>query len=195
AEEIYNRDRVLYDIGAQKDEKYLNQKQFLADAMRAYAQWDKALGDQIIEEMKRNMDPEKVEEAVQKALAEEPEIEAAAEAAMRGDKKRKEELEKALKDKGYSEEMIQKKITSKLRSQRGSGEEIAKLLYEKGQNEKEVKEALEKWMQAYKAQGKTEQDAERDLKTAITRKYKEKYLEAKDSEERNEIVKRDCRRY
>lgn len=190
AEEIYNRDRVLYDIGAQKDEKYLNQKQFLADAMRAYAQGNKALGDQIIEEMKRNMDPEKVEEAVQKALAEEPEIEAAAEAAMRGDKKRKEELEKALKDKGYSEEMIQKKITSKLRSQRGSGEEIAKLLYEKDQNEKEVKEALEKWMQAYKAQGKTEQDAERDLKTAITRKYKEKYLEAKDSEERNEIVKR-----
>lgn len=183
----YWRNKLMYNMGAQNSSgEYSNAKYFLASAMRAYAQGDTEVGDRITRELKEIMGEDKINNMMKNQLQKEPEVEELGEAMLSGDTKKQEELKKLLLDKGYSEDQIEAKAESALNKLAPiSTGDLAEALYEKSDG---YKDSLKEYTEYQKKLGKTDKDIQSKIRSALTSKYKQEYID--NPKKRSEISKK-----
>lgn len=172
----YWRDKLMYNMSAQNSSgEYSNAKYFLASAMRAYAQGDTEVGDRITKELKEIMGEEKINNMMKNQLQKEPEVEELGEAMLNNDTKKIEKLKKSLLDKGYSEDQIEAKAESALNKLAPiSTGDLAAALYDKTDG---YQDSLNAYIEYQKKLGKTDKDIQSKIRSALTSKYKQEYID------------------
>ena len=183
----YWRDKLMYNMQAQNSSgEYSNAKYFLASAMRAYAQGDTEVGDRIAKELKEIMGEEKINNMMKNQLQKEPEVEELGEAMLNNDTKKIEKLKKSLLDKGYSEDQIEAKAESALNKLAPiSTGDLAAALYDKTDG---YQDSLNAYIEYQKKLGKTDKDIQSKIRSALTSKYKQEYID--NPGKRSEMAKK-----
>ena len=183
----YWRDKLMYNMQAQNSSgEYSNAKYFLASAMRAYAQGDTEVGDRITKELKEIMGEEKISNMMKNQLQKEPEVEELGEAMLNNDTKKIEKLKKSLLDKGYSEDQIEAKAESELNKLAPiSTGDLAAALYDKTDG---YQDSLNAYIEYQKKLGKTDKDIQSKIRSALTSKYKQEYID--NPGKRSEMAKK-----
>lgn len=197
----YQTDRLIYKSSSSRNTtRYINQ------AMKAYAQGKDTLGDKIIGDlMESDIDTDKIDSRIKKLLKDNELTLAAAEARAKGDYVTYQENVQELEAAGYGRENIISVIRSQTKTLKGEQEERedekqkSEQKSEKQEQEPEVvalyesadmayaidagnikafKEIAETMYKEKKKAGKTSVKAGGEMKTALTRQYKQRYLEA-----------------
>ena len=197
----YQTDRLIYKSSSSRNTtRYINQ------AMKAYAQGKNTLGDKIIGDlMESDIDTDKIDSRIKKLLKDNELTLAAAEARAKGDYVTYQENVQKLEEAGYGRENIISVIRSQTKALKGEQEESEDeeqkseqksekqeqesgeaALYESADmayaidagNIKAFKEIAETMYKEKKKAGKTSVKARGEMKTALTRQYKQRYLEA-----------------
>ena len=197
----YQTDRLIYKSSSSRNTtRYINQ------AMKAYAQGKNTLGDKIIGDlMESDIDTDKIDSRIKKLLKDNELTLAAAEARAKGDYVIYQENVQKLEEAGYGRENIISVIRSQTKVLKGEQEESEDEeqkseqksekkeqeseeveLYESADmvyaidagNTKAFKEIAETIYKEKKKAGKTSVKARGEMKTALTRQYKQRYLEA-----------------
>lgn len=192
----YQTDRLIYKSSSSRNTtRYINQ------AMKAYAQGKNTLGDKIIGDlMESDIDTDKIDSRIKKLLKDNELTLAAAEARAKGDYVTYQENVQKLEEAGYGRENIISVIRNQTKALKGEQEESEEEqksekqekesekveLYESADmvyaidagNTKAFKEIAETIYKEKKKAGKTSVKARGEMKTALTRQYKQRYLEA-----------------
>lgn len=197
----YQTDRLIYKSSSSRNTtRYINQ------AMKAYAQGKDTLGDKIIGDlMESDIDTDKIDIRIKKLLKDNELTLAAAEARAKGDYVTYQENVQELEAAGYGRGNIISVIRSQTKALKGEQEESgdeeqkseqksekqeqepeAVALYESADmayaidagNIKAFKEIAETMYKEKKKAGKTSVKARGEMKTALTRQYKQRYLES-----------------
>lgn len=202
----YARDRYMYDMYAKKEKKdsegnvatddngntkynYTNLKMFITEAIKAYTSGDEKLGDKIMEDLKKRIPEEYIEHQMETMINDEQGVEEAAQAYAEGRQKDYETIRKVLIDSGYGEELVDKKISSKANGFTSSPKEIAEKI---ASGEGWKTDLDQKRDYIMKTQGKSQKEAEKDLRSSVKRQltdiYKQDYID--HPEKRSEILKK-----
>ena len=193
----YQTDRLIYKSSSSRNTtRYINQ------AMKAYAQGKNTLGDKIIGDlMESDIDTDKIDSRIKKLLKDNELTLAASEARAKGDYVTYQENVQKLEEAGYGRENIISVIRSQTKALKGEPEESEDeeqksekqeqepgeaALYESADmvyamdagNIKAFKEIAETMYKEKKKAGKTSVKARGEMKTALTRQYKQRYLES-----------------
>lgn len=193
----YQTDRLIYKSSSSRNTtRYINQ------AMKAYAQGKNTLGDKIIGDlMESDIDTDKIDSRIKKLLKDNELTLAAAEARAKGDYVTYQENVQKLEEAGYGRENIISVIRNQTKALKGEQEESEEEeqksekqekesekveLYESADmvyaidagNTKAFKEIAETIYKEKKKAGKTSVKARGEMKTDLTRQYKQRYLEA-----------------
>ena len=163
----YVRNRLMMKISNQN-----NMGAFVSEAMKEYAAGNKELGDKLMQDLvNAGIDEGKIESRLSEMIKQEPELEAAAESYVNGAKEDYENLRQQLITKGYSEEIIDKKLDSIIDDLApAKAEDVATMIYE-GNNQ----ETIDAYVNYMRNIGKEDKDIRKNIKSAMTKKYKEEY--------------------
>ena len=204
----YERDKLMVNIhhrrtknqtvededGREHTEKvyqgYDNMQRFLGRALKAYILGDQKTGDYIIEDMKKRLGDEAVDEAMQRTLSENETVQEMAKKKLDGEPIDEEQEE--LRNLGYSDAMIDKALESVVKNLKPiKDKDLAEKLFE---NTEDSEDSLKEFVEYQKSLGKDDDKIRSSIKTAVTTKYKPQYREAiGHPEESDEILKKVLR--
>lgn len=200
----YRRNRYMYDMYARSlktdsngnpklDENgnpqysYTNLKMFVTEALKAYAAGENELGDKIMEDLKKRIPEEYIENQMESLINDEPGVKEAAQALAEGHQKDYETIRNDLISGGYGEELVDAKIQNRVNSYVPSPTDIATKIAA-GEDWKTELDQRRNYLMSSKglSQKEAEEKTRSAIKNALTTKYKPEYIANPDR--RSEIM-------
>ena len=171
----FERDKLMFNIKHQNDKgTYDNLNRFLKTALKAYTLGDNDTGNYIVGKMKEMIPDDVVERALQRSLSKDETISAMAEKKLNGEDYTEEK--ESLLEQSYTEEMINKAVDSAYSKLKPiSNEDLAESLFEQSEG---YKDNLSAYVEYQKAKGDDDKKIRRNIKSAVTTKYKKLYQDA-----------------
>lgn len=171
----YSRDKVVFRMEAKNNrDKYVNVNRFLSSALKAYSVGDKETGDKIIKDMQEKLGDEFINEKLEATLAGDETIAEMAQKKLDGvDSSAEREY---LHSHGYSDSMIDGAVTKAFQELKPiKDDELAEQLFERSEG---YKETLENYVNYQMAKGNDSKEIRKNIKAAVTKKYKQAYVDA-----------------
>lgn len=171
----YFRDKAVFRMEAKNNrDKYVNVNRFLSSALKAYSVGDKATGDKIIKEMQEKLGDDFINEKLEATLAGDETIAEMAQKKLDGvDSSAEREY---LHNHGYSDSMIDGAVTKAFQELKPiKDDELAEQLFERSEG---YKETLDNYVNYQIAKGNDSKEIRKSIKAAVTKKYKQAYVDA-----------------
>ena len=171
----YFRDKSVFRMEAKNNrDKYVNVNRFLSSALKAYSVGDKETGDKIIKDMQEKLGDEFINEKLEATLAGDETIAEMAQKKLDGvDSSAEREY---LHNHGYSDSMIDGAVTKAFQELKPiKDDELAEQLFERSEG---YKETLENYVNYQMAKGNDSKEIRKSIKAAVTKKYKQAYVDA-----------------
>nr|WP_314637652.1 hypothetical protein [uncultured Oribacterium sp.] len=171
----YFRDKAVFRMEAKNNrDKYVNVNRFLSSALKAYSVGDKETGDKIIKDMQEKLGDDFINEKLEATLAGDETIAEMAQKKLDGvDSSEEREY---LHNHGYSDSMIDGAVTKAFQELKPiKDDELAEQLFERSEG---YKETLDNYVNYQMAKGNDSNEIRKSIKAAVTKKYKQAYLDA-----------------
>ena len=171
----YFRDKAVFRMEAKNNrDKYVNVNRFLSSALKAYSVGDKNTGDKIIKDMQEKLGDDFINEKLESTLAGDETIAEMAQKKLDGvDSSEEREY---LHNHGYSDSMIDGAVTKAFQELKPiKDDELAEQLFERSEG---YKETLDNYVNYQIAKGNDSKEIRKSIKAAVTKKYKQAYLDA-----------------
>ena len=171
----YFRDKAVFRMEAKNNrDKYVNVNRFLSSALKAYSVGDKNTGDKIIKDMQEKLGDDFINEKLEATLAGDETIAEMAQKKLDGvDSSEEREY---LHNHGYSDSMIDGAVTKAFQELKPiKDDELAEQLFERSEG---YKETLDNYVNYQIAKGNDSNEIRKSIKAAVTKKYKQAYVDA-----------------
>ncbi|WP_315270357.1 hypothetical protein [Oribacterium sinus] len=171
----YFRDKAVFRMEAKNNrDKYVNVNRFLSSALKAYSVGDKDTGDKIIKDMQEKLGDDFINEKLEATLAGDETIAEMAQKKLDGvDSSEEREY---LHNHGYSDSMIDGAVTKAFQELKPiKDDELAEQLFERSEG---YKETLDNYVNYQIAKGNDSKEIRKSIKAAVTKKYKQAYVDA-----------------
>ena len=171
----YFRDKAVFRMEAKNNsDKYVNVNRFLSSALKAYSVGDKDTGDKIIKDMQEKLGDDFINEKLEATLAGDETIAEMAQKKLDGvDSSAEREY---LHNHGYSDSMIDGAVTKAFQELKPiKDDELAEQLFERSEG---YKETLDNYVNYQIAKGNDSKEIRKSIKAAVTKKYKQAYVDA-----------------
>ena len=171
----YFRDKAVFRMEAKNNrDKYVNVNRFLSSALKAYSVGDKDTGDKIIKDMQEKLGDDFINEKLEATLAGDETIAEMAQKKLDGvDSSAEREY---LHNHGYSDSMIDGAVTKAFQELKPiKDDELAEQLFERSEG---YKETLDNYVNYQIAKGNDSNEIRKSIKAAVTKKYKQAYVDA-----------------
>lgn len=171
----YFRDKAVFRMEAKNNrDKYVNVNRFLSSALKAYSVGDKNTGDKIIKDMQEKLGDDFINEKLESTLAGDETIAEMAQKKLDGvDSSEEREY---LHNHGYSDSMIDGAVTKAFQELKPiKDDDLAEQLFERSEG---YKETLDNYVNYQIAKGNDSKEIRKSIKAAVTKKYKQAYVDA-----------------
>jgi len=171
----YFRDKAVFRMEAKNNrDKYVNVNRFLSSALKAYSVGDKNTGDKIIKDMQEKLGDDFINEKLEATLAGDETIAEMAQKKLDGvDSSEEREY---LHNHGYSDSMIDGAVTKAFQELKPiKDDELAEQLFERSEG---YKETFDNYVNYQIAKGNDSNEIRKSIKAAVTKKYKQAYVDA-----------------